>query len=257
MTLPRTDWTKDTATPPRNNDEVTKIMQDKGVSRRGAYAIVRRRRAEEMYTEDVDRGQRMAVLTILTTKPETGKDARLILEALHDAGVGIDLHDVNKTLWALQKTSCVRFREKNNPRSLYAIRITETGVATLSDLKRANGDAIRAESKRLSEARLSKEAAVAEVPDFGVQVSTRSAPPPEVAPIVASDDDVVSKLGDLSSWPRFRDVRERAERAAKINAAAKLLEEAGEDEIALNLMGKTEFSPLEEEVRRLLEIAGK
>ncbi len=57
---------------------------------------------------------------------------------------------------------------------------------------------------------------------------------------------------DLSAYPAIKAVRDRAIRATKINAAVKLLEEAGEDEIALNLMTKTDFSPLESEIIAIL-----
>jgi hypothetical protein len=58
----------------------------------------------------------------------------------------------------------------------------------------------------------------------------------------------------LSEWPEFSKIRARAVKATKINAAAKLLEEAGEDEIALTLMGKTDFTTLELEVIKLLRM---
>lgn len=63
--------------------------------------------------------------------------------------------------------------------------------------------------------------------------------------------------GSMGGWPAFRDIRERALKATKINAAAKLLEEAGEDEIALTLMDKTFFGTLEEEVVKLLQHFGE
>ena len=56
----------------------------------------------------------------------------------------------------------------------------------------------------------------------------------------------------ISEWPELTKIRDRANRAQKLNAAAKLLEEAGEDDMVLALMAKTEFTPLEQEIVSLL-----
>jgi DNA-binding transcriptional ArsR family regulator len=58
----------------------------------------------------------------------------------------------------------------------------------------------------------------------------------------------------LAEWPEFSKIRNRAVKASKINAAIKLLEEAGEDDIAFSLMVKIDFTPLELEVTKLLHM---
>jgi hypothetical protein len=63
--------------------------------------------------------------------------------------------------------------------------------------------------------------------------------------------------GSLGGFPVIRDLRDRAIRAQKLNAAARILEEVGEDDMVLALMAKTEFSGLEAEVITLLRHFGE
>jgi hypothetical protein len=64
--------------------------------------------------------------------------------------------------------------------------------------------------------------------------------------------------GDLSSWPRFSEIRTRAIRAKKLNQAADLLQEVGgHDDAVLTIMSETEFSDLESEVLDLLTMYGE
>ena len=136
MTMTRTDWVKDDVTPPRSNEEVAKVMKEYGVGRRRAYEILRQRSAEDINVEGVDQGQRLAVMACLIAHPETGKDSELIRAALRDVGVGLDIHDVNKTLWSLVKTNYVRFRKRNEPRRIYAIKMTPQGIAAYNQAMR-------------------------------------------------------------------------------------------------------------------------
>ena len=73
------------------------------------------------------------------------------------------------------------------------------------------------------------------------------------------EDDVVADaiaLVSLNDYPKIQALRDRHARAKKINEAVKLLEEVGEDDAALSLMGKVEFTDLEWEVMALLEKLG-
>jgi Fe2+ or Zn2+ uptake regulation protein len=248
MTLSRTDWQKDNTIPPKANEAVAQIMAERGVNRRRAYELLRAQKLAEVDTSSVGQGQRIAVLTCLITHPESGRDATVLLDALHRAGVKIDMHDTVKTLWVLQKTRYVQFREKGN-RSLYAIKITDEGlraygemsappaaqeVAVLSHVLELADEVIEQEEKAAEPERV-----VLSSMEFTVPLTPKPWPP------------------DMEGWPALRDIRNRAEKAAKIGAALKLLEEVGEEDIALTLMGRIEFTELEEEVINLLKIMGE
>ena len=241
MTLTRTDWAKDSRTPPKSNEAVAQIMVEKGVNRRRAYAMLRAQKSAEIDTSTVGQGQRIAVLTCLIMFPESGRDATVLLDALHRAGVKIDMHDTVKTLWALQKTQFVQFRERGG-RSLYAIKITDEGLEAYGEM--TTPPAIQ------EVAVLSNVLALAN--DVIVQEAERPAVEQEESP----PPWAVAFGNQWSLGPALSDLLRRWDRATKINAAARLLEEAGEDEIALSLMTKTDFSPLEEEVIDLLRKLG-
>ncbi|MEY2668627.1 MAG: hypothetical protein RJA59_1265 [Pseudomonadota bacterium] len=253
MTTTRTDWAKDNKIPPKSNEAVALIMAEKGVNRRRAYAMLREQKMAEIDTSGVGQGQRVAVLTCLITNPEAGRDAPVLLDALHRAGVKIDMHDTVKTLWALQKTRYVQFRERGG-RSLYAIKITDEGleayermsstppaiqeVAVLSNVLALANDVIVQEAEKLE-------------PDVVEDLQRWEEP---------AGDEYVKRpwiKGNLGGWPCIRDILDRAEKATKINAAAKLLEEVGEDAVALELLDKTQFNPLEDEIIDLLKKMGE
>lgn len=257
MTTTRSDWERDNRIPPKSNEAVAKLMAEKGVNRRRAYAMLRAQKSAEIDTSNVVQGQRIAVLTCLIAHPEAGRDAPILVEALHGAKVKIDMHDTVKTLWALQKTDYVSFRERGG-RSLYAIKVTDAGLAWIVSLKPKGDD-----NELLPDP---VAATVEEVPEEALRVFRNAqAFQKEIdelgagKPLVSPDPAKRWKPwpDGMGGWPSFRFLLDRAQRATKINAAAKLLEEAGEDEIALTLMGRTEFTALEEEVIHLLRIMGE
>ena len=293
-TLP-VDWRHDDSVPPQSNDDVARVMKEEGLSRRRAYEVLRRRRAAEIDISSVSEGQRVAVLGILINDPESRKDVHTLIEECHAVGVKIDGHDVTKTLFALQHQGFVRFRERNRPRTLYAIVVTNAGHDAW--LKRN-------QTRNF----LMEEAPVAPVLGF---VDSDPNRPVDQEPIIAAEDAQIERLfredqaqgfvtrdpkivaaienarllqqevnalgagprtvvtenyierpwrkgGPLEGWPMFAQIRDRFVRARKLNAAAKLLEEAGgQDEMVLTLMGETEFTPLEEEVLEMLKKFGE
>ena len=262
VTVTRNEWAKDSRIPPKSNEAVALLMAEKGVNRRRAYAMLREQKSAEIDTSNVGQGQRIAVMTCLIAHPESGRDAPVLLAALHDAGIKIDMHDTVKTLWALQKTSYIQFRERGG-RSLYAIKITDAGLAWAASLKpKFNYDIevppepVMEMAEKASEEALrvfrNAQAFQKEIDELGAG-----------KPLALADEDNPDYIkrpwikGNLGGWPEFRDIRDRALKATKVNAAAKLLEEAGEDEIALTLLAKTEFTPLEEEVVDLLRRTGE
>jgi hypothetical protein len=62
---------------------------------------------------------------------------------------------------------------------------------------------------------------------------------------------------DIPRFPFIYKLVEKATRISKLTAAAKLLEEAEEVDLALSVMGKAEMSPLEREVVAFVELYGK
>jgi hypothetical protein len=300
------DWKKDNTVPPRNNDEVAKIMRDEGVTRRHAYSILRRRSEESVDISTVSEGQRVAVLGTLINDHASRKDVHSLIEELHAIGVKIDGHDVTKTLFALQRQGFVRFRERNQPRTLYAIVVTNAGLDAWAARKPSD-------SLRSLMAAQEAEASVAldESPEgahtakgdnhalFVTQSGEVFDPVTNVGPdqqgqaheIVQEHVTSVARAianaralqqevialgagkdpgpvdpsdhrpwpqGDLSSWPRFSEIRARAIRAKKLNQAADLLQEVGgHDDAVLTIMAETEFDDLESEVLALLTMYGE
>ena len=195
---------------------VDQIMREQGVGKKRAF-MIRRRLSEEAHDEPVPNNQRERVIDFLQRKKvRTSND---LTRELQGEGYAIDDHDATKVLWSLQKTGHVKFRERPHG-LLYAIRLTEAGAdyeTTSSVMPKAYVD----EGFEL-------------IPD--IHVITR--------PWIK---------GNLGGWPAIRELRDRARKNTKLTQAAKLLEEVGEDDIALDLMTKTSFTSLEEEVISLLE----
>ena len=278
MTMAKIDWRRDGTVPPKANDEVVLVMAELVVGRRTAYDIVRNRKAAEIDTNGISQNQRTAVMAVLISKPEAGKNTDTLIEAMHEAGIRIDGHDVQKTLWALTKNGHVTFRDRrigDRKTQVYAIKPTREGLSAY------NFDFQAMSYKEALETTLAETTTPEEWIEPGV-----IEPEPEVPEVVvhvlenakalqeeldemgAGRQPLIVKKevvsferpwikGNMGGWPEFRDVRDRFLKATKINAAAKLLEEAGEDEIALTLLGKTEFTPLEEEVVDLLRRMGE
>ena len=234
-------------TPPVANSRIVEIMGERHVTKGRAYRILRSEvmgRLDHRLVEPDD-PQRVAVLTAIvdvfgTVSTTSATD---ILDALHRSGYSIDMHDVVKSLWSLQKGGLVKFYERTNPSTLYAIRLTDAGISAYDDLRGGR----RQEALDLLVAH--DKAFVDEGED-----EAESTASDELIPPVDDDDTWLTKLPmatkapvtttDLSEWPAVAALVERVRRARKINAAARLLEEVGEDETALALMANTELSPL-------------
>jgi hypothetical protein len=251
VTTTRSDWERDSRIPPKSNEAVAKLMAEKGVNRRRAYAMLRAQKSAEIDTSNVVQGQRIAVLTCLITHPEAGRDAPILLEALHGAGIRIDMHDTVKTLWALQKTDYVSFRERGG-RSLYAIKVTDAGLAWIVSLKPKGDD-----NELLPDP---VAATVEEVPEEALRVFRNAQAFQKEIDELGAGKPLLPPLPSGYTgpdWPQLTALRQRAAKAEKINQAAKLLEEAGIEDVAIDLMDRTKFNSLEEEVIRLLRTLGE
>ena len=285
-TLP-VDWRHDNSVPPHSNEDVARVMRDEGVSRRGAYRLLKERRAAEVDVSGVSEGQRVAVLGVLINDHESRKDVHTLIEECHAIGIKIDGHDVTKTLFALQHQGFVRFRERNRPRTLYAIVVTHAGHDAW--LKRDQNHNFLADDNELLPGPVMSTVELAEISivptdaapgqmDAGVIAGARAlqqeinalgaGPVPFAEARGKAERDAAREAedmikrpwvkGNLGGWPSFREVRNRALRARKLNAAAVMLQEAGGyDDAVLTIMAETEITPLEGEVKQLLELFGE
>lgn len=207
---------------------IDEVMAWLGVGRSEAYKKVRLALAEKHDGIEVPSNQRERMLTTLYRNPETRRSHDLQVLMQHE-GYAIDAHDTVKVLWSLQKTRHVKFRESLKTHELYAIKLTSQG----------QDEAIR------TIARTSVDAVV-EVPE-----------PEEAAPVVVEEEVQEEPQASAPIGPALDALRQRAAKAVKLTAAAKLLEEVGEDTIALELIDMATFTPLEEEVIALLRHYGE
>ena len=229
---------------PENNPEVAAVMRELNVGRRRAYSIVRERRKETIDTKDIGNNQRIAVLSALALRPASGRDARELNDALHAEGVKTDMHDTVKTLWSLQKTHAVTFRERN--RSLTNIKITPDGMDLLDALVQ-NG---QAQVEAIIEADKTEEATTLRSVDVSVGGGQRTTNDAQVT--------VTKMLSEYDLGTSLQQLLARADRAAKLEEASKILEEVGETEIAVNLLEKASFTELEKDVLALIrELQGQ
>lgn len=224
---------------------VEDIMRERKVGKRWAYAILRQQTEEKATQAPVPHNQRERVLEILYRSDGYIRDSRMLNKALHDEGYEIDGHDTTKVLWSLQKTNHVKFREHQNPRYLYAIKLTDQGKT----------DGHRLVTKAPPAPPEPEPPAVVEEQPREEAVSLAVA-----AVVVPEEQEIIPVPAEpslsLASYPAINDLHERSLKAQKLAEAARLLEEAGEDDIALNLMGKTEFTALEREVLDVFDKLG-
>lgn len=224
---------------------VEQIMRERGVGRRQAYFRLRQMRGEQDTQVPVPANQRDRVLVTLYRANGSITDSRVLTQALHEGGYNIDGHDTTKTLWSLQKTNHVKFRERSNPRYLYGIHLTAQG--------KAEGKRLTTEKKQEEEA--PEPITVESEPVIPTEVLKPFFPEPyqyQYEPEPEPEPEPLTPWikGDLP--PALRELRERWLKATKLYAAAQLLEAAGEIEVAVSLYDKTKFTELEEEVIDLL-----
>jgi hypothetical protein len=219
---------------------VDDIMRERKVGKRYAYEILKRLSEEQNLATAVPDNQRERVLAVLY---KTGaRDTNALKDALHRDGYEVDGHDTTKVMWSLQKTGHVKFRERQSPRMLYAIKLTDKG---------------RQDGRKYLNGKKREDPPTEERSPVNIDAD-RITPPEEYAVSQPEPEPVVDRpaaywVDHPEEWPAINDLRERAAKAQKLGAAAKILEEVGEDDMVLALMGKTEFTPLEREVIDILD----
>jgi hypothetical protein len=246
---------------------VDQLARERGVSKRYAYALMRRAQAAKMDVP-IPTNQREMILTILYRSDGYIRNTDDLSAAVHESGSTLPPHDVTKTLWSLQKSQYVRFRERANG-MLYAIKLTPEGkkaakavlrpvvddnellpadAGTMSTVEEIEPPVVRDESTATVEEDGSVTRHTRVVADFVVEGG------PVITEVLTQPDEpaVPWFRGNMGGWPSMREVRDRHLKATKIKSALALLEEVGEDDAVLSLLDKITFTPLEEEVVQLL-----
>jgi len=246
---------------------VDQIAKAKGISKRYAYAVLRRAQEAKMDVP-IPSNQRELILTLLHQSGDQVRNTDILCMVVHDAGSKLPPHDVTKTLWSLQKSQYVRFRERANG-MLYGIKLTPEGrkaaeallhrddnellptdagtMSTVEEVITNVGPDQQADAYDLVEEHVKRVAANAALLQEEINAMGAGPALPE-----QQDPPVPWFRGNLGGWPSIRDVRDRHNKAVKIKAALALLEEVGEDDAVITLLDKITFTPLEEEVVQLL-----
>jgi hypothetical protein len=240
---------------------VEQIMSARNIGKKAAYAMKRRQRLGEV--GHVPNNQRERVLSILFRNADI-KNSNELTEALHADGSEIDGHDTTKVLWSLQKSGHVKFRERQGGhKQLYAIDLTKTG---LNDARFIEEKLASLQAEREFQNSAGGDGGYVDlVPPLADQAiadaeldeteGAHTVKPSVLAPEPPAGVEPFQPFDNR--FPAIHEVRDRAIRAKRYAEAAKILEEVGEDEIALTLMTKSEFSPLELEVIELIKAYGE
>lgn len=149
-----------------------------------------------------------------------------------------DHHNVAHVLWSLQKEGLVRFtaRNRNGKEILDHITLRPAGRA-------------RAEAERDVEKWAKTEASVTlPIIDEKKTDTPKTAGTPGTETVTALRTDVRTEPSIADQFPL---IAELAARQNKLTAAAKLLEQAGQDELAIAVLEKNVYTDFEKEVVRL------
>lgn len=211
-------WNSNDTLVPKDNPTVARIMEERGIGRRRAYALAKKQAAEAVDVSNVTLSQKEAVLATLVNHPDI-KNAGGLYKAMHAEGSTIDGHDVAKMLWACQKMGWVKFRESPK-RGLYAIKVTDQGYDYASKM---------AEEEE--------------------QVAVEQ--PVAVKATLIEQARAVFDGPLLADYPHIQRLLADYDRQQQLAEAARLLEEAGEDDISLMVMERTSLTELDKEVVRL------
>jgi hypothetical protein len=218
---------------PDDSPEVARIMRERGVGRRRATHLARKQRAESIDVSDVSLSQKEQVLlAVVNHKPKNSIELQRVMRL---NGSTIDGHDTAKMLWACQKMGWVTFKERKAGGSqmagIYGIKVTDKGYSAASGRDAAQaGPAV-------------VDAIITDDVPEGFRKPKEQAVIEKAAEVVAEAVTIAKER-----YPLITDILLRAAKAERLNSAARILEQAGEEDLALQVMGKTEFTPLEKEV---------
>jgi len=234
---------------PTDSPEIARIMQERGVGRRRATHLLTKERAESIDVSGVALSAKEMVLTTLIKYHFRNSD-ELAEHLRHHTDVHTtDGHDVVKMLWACQKQGWVTFRERKangtHP-AIYAIKVTPKGYADAKTVVRPRQPVEMGgnQAHTLPEAAQAAKSA---------RRLDGDPPPTYDAPLKPTDVAFRSRLINLDGYPLIKGLMDRSEKGIFLTNAAQILERAGEEDLALAVMEKNQFTPLEEEVARFVK----
>lgn len=206
---------------PTLNPDVVKIAQEENVTLKRAYALLKERRMAD--APPVARTHRDEILTALANGAGHIRTSNELQNAVRRRGSTLDGHDLVKALWAMQKGRLVKFRERGD--GLYAIQLLTDGWEAYHNIQRAK---------------------------YAEASTTQPEPEPAPEPEPEEVNPVAGMVNLSASFPCINDLVNRHSKNRVLLEAAKLLEEAGEDELAVNLYDKTKATELEMEIVELV-----
>ena len=263
------------------NPEVQKIMEERGVTNFRAYKIYRTMMAEHA-SEGADHSLANRITDVL--KNGSVKDIDELRQALffkHE-DMSASPMEITKAIWSLQKRGLVTFYERKNGRDSLLTRIKLTrnamkdmGIIPTPDHTRPSTVKPSRELKRPSPVGkdmtdperhhyIAKGGEVERTVDperadnvvkARVQAATlpiaipikRPAEPPRANEKAPTDEELRREFA--SQYPLITEILGRASKYQSYVDAAKALEGV-DDELALELLGKVDLTPLEKEVIR-------
>ncbi len=269
----------------QNGEEIKRLMAERGLTEGRARRVARSQKAERLLAgwAPVPVNQKSLILNNLLTygKAQNVHDLRLRLQK---ESFTIDPHNLVHALWAIQKDGHVSFRERNRTPvswegNLTAITLSARGIEAakkLSNVKQI-GDSVLSDVKNfrpmddLGGAIRAKfiEQAVADskvVPaEEKVEAAREANPPIPMVPLISAseavalhpeiNDDLAAFVTDppIDFFAVYPLIGKMINRQARLETAAKILEEEGQADLALATLEKIQFTPFEKEVLSLAQ----
>lgn len=189
-------------------------------------------------------------IVLLTAMLKSADDRGRVRASLGDLGheTTLDMHDVTKTAWALQKQGLLKFRETKRT-------TTGGGVSVLSDFQLMQIERVRqVVANGTLVGRPVKVRAAPISTDPGVIVTMIERKPRSFA--VPTEDELNAEVPVLLRVYRkdFPVLAKVLARGHNVRAAANLLSEEGLDDLALQVLDQITYSPLETEMLDLVKL---
>jgi hypothetical protein len=253
---------------------VEEIERINGVSFSTAYKTRKAAMAEVM-SNGASTSLAEGILDILKNGPV--KEIDELRLALGFKGRHANNHDVTAAVWSLQKRDLVTFYERKNGHNsvLSQMKLTrrglqEMGLAPVKDS--ANPDAVKSSKELKRPSPVGKDMTEAKHHHWiakGSEIEIENGAPKTEPEVIATpaykpedvklpkepnqnekpersiDDDLALVMRNFKLIPQ---ILEKRTSSTKLEAAAELLIDAGQEEMAQDLMGKATLSPLEKEI---------
>ena len=264
---------------------VEQIMEDRGVNKGTAYDL-RKQATAEVNSKGASVSLAQEILAIL--KNGHAKDVDALREALVFKDHHASPHDIVKAVWSLQKRALVTFYERKSGRDsiITKIKLTprgevETGLRAEHDsakpdrvkgsreLKRRSpvGKDMTDERNQYHVAKAGPAEVIHSDGEVEIRPATRSLPrwedrtfrnggetKPDVQPAAPLNQNERPYVppDPFEGFPLIKAIYERKRQATKLEAAAESLLEAGELDMASEVLEKVQFTDLEKEILKWL-----